>query len=378
MQDRAIRKVLLIQAIEETDRSGEALPLAERTEATRAAIGNNPPAVETQAQAPLSSATEWFLARRAEVLLRSLRVRSPGIDHVLEVAGGATSLDRGLLVVAFIAGILLSLLDGGSGINIFAPALVLLVIWNLLVYVWLLGPGRRRRAVRTGLAGSAAQPGSTPRAGSAPATVAGASSCPVDTDVPSARSWFGTFYARWVRARMDRLLGHSTRFNAPLTPGLRRFAGDWWDIAQPLFQARARRLLHLAAALAALGLIAAYYFRGFILRSAAGWEGGGAIGPETAHVLLTVLYGPASVLSGIRIPAAEDIAKLRWSAPSLAGVGEPASWVHLIALTACLYIIVPRLIIAAFSTLSLWRLRSRLTLPSPVATYVRTLFASAR
>jgi hypothetical protein len=65
MQERALRKVLLIQAIEETDRSGEVLPLPERMEATRAIIGNSPPAVETQAEAPLSSATEWFLIRRA-------------------------------------------------------------------------------------------------------------------------------------------------------------------------------------------------------------------------------------------------------------------------------------------------------------------------
>ncbi len=339
MQDRATAKVLLIQAIEETDRSGEALPLAERIEATRGVMGNNPPAAEPQAEAPLSSATEWFLIRRADVLLRSLRSRSPGIDHVLDVAGGPASLERGVLMLAFIAGVLLSLLDGASGINIFAPPLVLLLVWNLLVYLWLLGPGRRRNA---------------------------------------ARSWFGDFYARWARGRIDRLLGHSTRFNAPLTPGLRRFAGDWWEIAQPLFQARARRLLHFAAALVALGLVAAYYFRAFVLRSAAGWEGGGAIGPETAHALLSVLYGPAAVLSGITIPSADDIAKLRWSAPSLAGVGEPASWVHLIALTACLYVVAPRLLITGLRTVSLWRLRNSLTLPAGIMTYVRTLFASSR
>src|SRR5882757_139925 len=104
MQERPLRKVLLVQAIEETDRSGEVLPLPERMEATRSVIGNNPPAVETQAEAPLSSATEWFLIRRAEVLLRSLRTRSPGIDHVLTVAGGVTPLDRGLLVLSFAVG----------------------------------------------------------------------------------------------------------------------------------------------------------------------------------------------------------------------------------------------------------------------------------
>jgi hypothetical protein len=128
----------------------------------------------------------------------------------------------------------------------------------------------------------------------------------------------------------------------------------------------------------ALGLITSYYVRAFVLRSAAGWEGGRAIGAETAHVLLRVLYGPASLLSGIRIPPAEEIAKLRWSAPSLAGVGEPAIWVHLIAMTACLYVVLPRLLAACWPTLTLWRLSRQYTLPAGIVGYVRTLFAAAR
>ncbi len=360
MQDRAVREVLLIQAIEETDRVGEALPLAERTEATRAAIGTNLPAVESEAEAPLSSATEWFLTRRAEILLRSLRTRSPGIDRVLDIAGGASSLDRGMVALAFPAGMAVSLLDGGGGINIFAPPLVALIVWNVLVYIWTLGPRRRRRS--SAAAGSVVS--------SAPEATVAAATRP-------ARSWFGDFYARWVRGRMDRVLGHSTHFNAPLAPGLRRFAGDWWDIARPLFYARARRLLHLSAASLALGLVAAYYLRAFALHSAAGWEGR-ITGPETAHAILGMIYGPASLLSGIQIPSAEEIAKLRWSEPSLAGVGEPASWVHLIALTACLYVVLPRLVGACWSTLTLWRLSRQLVLPSGVVGYVRTLFTAAR
>lgn len=233
--------------------------------------------------------------------------------------------------------------------------------------------------------------GSTPDGGAASATGrAGAS--PTGIGVPLTAltgptavgmslvrpSWFGRFYAHWVRRRIDKLLGHSTRFNAPLAPGLRRFATDWWDLAQPLFFARARRLLHLCAVFVALGLIAAYYFRAFALRSAAGWEGGGAIGSQAAHALLTILYAPASLLLGTYIPAADDIEKLRWSAPSLSGVGEPATWVHLIAVTAGLYVILPRLILTVLSAFRLWRMSRNLTLPLGVVGYVRTLVAAAR
>ena len=342
MQERALRKVLLIQAIEETDRSGAVLPLLERMEATRAIIGNSPPAVETQAEAPLSSATEWFLVRRAGVLLRSLRSRSPGIDHVLAVAGGITPLDRGTLVLAFAAGMTLSMLDGGRGVNIFALPLVGLIAWNLLIYTLLLSSTRGERTGRK-----------------------------------SATSWFGSFYAHRVRNRIDGLLGHSTRFNAPLAPGLRRFAGDWWEIAQPLFMVRARRLLHIAAALAALGLVAGYYVRGFVLRSAAGWSGNSFIGPESAHALLVVLYGPASLVSGIPIPSAEGIGASRWTAPPVGGA-DAAVWLYLIAWTAGLYIVLPRLLAALLSTLALWRVSRRLQLPPGLSGYVRTLLASAR
>jgi hypothetical protein len=354
VQERALRKVLLIQAIEETDRVGEALPLAERAAATRSIAGKNLSSIETQPEAQLSSATEWFLIRRADLLLRSLRTRSPGIDHVLAVAGGATSLDRGLLVAAFGAGVLLSFLDGGGRvINIFALPLVVLIAWNLLVYVLRLG--RRRGRIVASTAGAASMVGevvTAPRA-----------------------SLFANFYSRWSRTRIDRLLGHSTRFNAPLAPGLRRFAGDWWEVARPVFAARARRLLHLAALAVASGLIAGYYFRGIILRAGAGWVGGNMLGPATAHTLLAIFYGPASLITGIELPPAAGLAELQLTAASRSG-GDAMPWIHLIAWTAALYIVLPRVIMALVTSFNLWRLSRRLPTPPGVVGYMRTLFAT--
>ena len=377
MQERALRKVLLIQAIEETDRRGEALPLAERTEATRAVAGNNMSAVETQPEAQLSSATEWFLLRRADLLLRSLRERSPGIDYVLTVAGGATSLDRAVLVLSFVMGVLLSFLDGDRGINIFALPLVMLIAWNLLVYISMLSRWRGRRS-----GAAAAAPGlATSGAGASKATPSDSSkvvSAPDSADSrPSRLSPFAGFYSRWARSRIDKLLGHSTHFNAPLAPGLRRFAGAWGDVARPRFAMKARRLLHLSAVVVAVGLIAGYYLRGFILRSAAGWQGGDFISPGSARTLLTVLYGPASLLSGISIPAADEIERLRLTAAS-GGGGDAASWIHLIAWTAGLYIVLPRVLAALSASFALWRLSRRLVLSPGAVGYVRTLFAAEK
>jgi hypothetical protein len=364
VQERALRKVLLIQAIEETDRRGEALPLAERVDATRAVAGKNLSSIETQAEAQLSSATEWFLVRRADLLLRSLRGRSPGIDYVLAIAGGSIALDRGMLMLAFVAGVLLSFLDGRRPINIFALPLVVLIAWNLLVYISRLGRRRTSATTATKSTTGAASVG----AAQVPTPASGSVS-------PPRLSPFARFYSRWTRSRIDKLLGHSTRFNAPLAPGLRRFAGDWWEVAQPLFAARARRLLHLSAMAAALGLIAGYYFRAIILRAGAGWEGGNGLG--TAHAFLAVLYGPASLITGISLPPAAGIAELRLTAASGSG-GDAAPWIHLIAWTAVLYIMLPRLIAVLSSSFNLWRLSRRLAAPPGVVGYVRTLFATEK
>src|ERR1700738_1917408 len=108
MHQRSLRTLLLIQAIEETDRAGEVIPLADRADASRAVVRESsklsearlraahpsaapPGAVPPgQAQTPalLSSQTETFLIRRAERLLERLRTRSPAVVHILALAGG--------------------------------------------------------------------------------------------------------------------------------------------------------------------------------------------------------------------------------------------------------------------------------------------------
>src|SRR5207237_7089744 len=124
-----------------------------------------------------------------------------------------------MLAVAFAVGVVLATLDGDRRINILGLPLIGLIAWNVFAYVALIS-----------------------------------ATLHVHPERVRPMHWLGSLYARWVRARIEALVGHSTRFNAPLAPGLRRFAADWWDIAQPLFIVRARRLLHFAAACVALGL----------------------------------------------------------------------------------------------------------------------------
>ncbi len=337
MNIRTLRTVLLLQAIEESDRRGDVLPLADRAEATREAVRSAPQGRAIQPGIGLSRADETLLALRAERLLARLRLRSPAVDYVLAVAGGLRWIGRAVLVLALIVGLSLSTLDGSRRINILAFPLIGLIAWNLFVYALLIVVRIRRRRARAAGTG-----------------------------------WPGRLYERWIGARIDALLKRSTNLNATLATALRRFSREWVQVEHPMLLERAERLMHCAAALLAAGLIAGLYIRGIALRYEAGWEST-FLGPKTVHALLAVLYGAGATLSGIGLPSLDGVNALRWTGGS--GGGEAASWIHLIALTAMLYIIAPRLILACLSWFHLWRLSRDPPLPAAFVGYARAVLA---
>src|SRR5882757_11524326 len=277
MHQRELRTVLLIQAIEETDRAGEVIPLADRADASRAVIRESSKLSEAQPSASLSARSQAFLVKRSARLLDPLRLRSPAVMHVLALAGGLTWLGRFVLVAAVVFGVSLSALDGSRHINILAFPLIGLIAWNLFVYIALLVTWTRTRGQ------------------------------------VAAGFWSAHFYERWIARRIESLMRHSTRYNVPLTTGLRRFAGEWSVLSQPMLFLRAKRLMHLAAALVAIGLIVGLYVRGIALRYEAGWEST-FLGPQSAYALISALYEPASALSGISHGSPGEISELRWTA----------------------------------------------------------------
>ncbi len=349
MRQRALQALLLIHAIEQTDLAGDAVSHDDRAQASREAADGRPLPPATNAP-QINGDTERFLVRRADALLARLRVRSPGVDRVLAAGAGATSLDRTILLLGFILGVAIAFADGGR-IHIFAYPLIGLLLWNLIVYVILIvrtvrSPGQR------GLAADSA---------------AGRPTAAIPRD-GFFRRWLARLYANRVHARIDALIAHSIGFNAPLAPGLRRFAADWCEVGRPVFRERVRRLLHLAGILAAAGLMAGYDFRGWILRQAAGWSTT-IFGPSSAHTALVTLYGAASGVSGVRIPSAQDLLALAWTSHTTGG-GPAGQWLYLIDWTALLYVVLPRLIAVVLTTLTLWRRSLTLRTPASFSGYL--------
>jgi len=335
MQLRDLRTVMLIHAIEESDRAGEVIPLADRAEASRAVLRSGADKItETQPSAVLSGPSQAFLLKRAARLFERLRLRSPVVMHVLALADGLTWLGYFVLIAALAIGLSLSALDGSRRINILAFPFMGLIAWNLFVYVALIVAWLRTR-------------------GRAPSSF-----------------WSAHFYERWIAGRIESLMRHSTRYNVPLTTALRRFAAEWGAISQPLLFLRAKRLMHFAAALVAIGLIVGLYIRGIALRYEAGWEST-FLGPQAAYALIALLYGPASLLSGISFGTPGEISELRWTATG--GGGAAASWIHLIAITAVLYIVLPRLVAAVATSFGSWRVVRKIPLPASLLGYARAL-----
>lgn len=335
MHERSLRKVLLIRSIDEGDEAGEVLSLAERAEATQAAAHHATAISQGWGGPSLPASAQRLLVRRADLLLVKLEARAPAVRHVLALSGGASWLGVSVLAVAFACGVAMSALDGRQRIDVLAFPLLGLILWNSIVYLVTLVAAARPRSGRS-----------------------------------TSPSILSSAYARWIRGRADALMRRSSHFNAPLAAAMHRFATEWASIARPLLLLRAQRLFHSGAAVLALGLIAGLYVRGLVLRYDAGWDST-FLDASAVHTLLGVLYGPASALSGIALPALEDTQALRWGEP---GGGAPAGpFIHLIALTAVLYIVVPRLVLVLLTSVALWRQRRTPRLPAAFMPYARAI-----
>jgi hypothetical protein len=339
MHEADLRDVLLVKAIEEVDRAGTLLPPGDRAQATREALRE---VAGVAAPVPVAaaddSAAARVLAARAKRLVDPLLERHPILAEVRGAARVPGWLLAGLLLAAFASGIGLSALDGARRINLLAFPFLGLVAWNLATYVALAVLFLRR------LRGVAD---------------------------PASRS------GRWALAAVGRriapLARQSARVHAELGEAIGGYAAGWAAAGAPLLAHHAQRALHLAAALLALGLIAGLYVRGTVLRYEAGWEST-FLGPAQVRAVFGVVFGPAAALAGMALPATrEALESLRFTATG--GGGDAAPWIHLIALSAALYVLVPRLLLAGATTVSLGWLARPGRLPEVLRPYASAVLA---
>ena len=289
------RRVLLVRCVEAA-RESPLWTAEDRRWAGRAA---------SQALGDDAPRARW-LAERARLALQRLAPRDAALRRVLEQPlwrprWPALAVGAGALV-----GLMSDALLAGPYFNLLSPPFYALLAWNLALYAGL--AWQRLRG--------------------------GAPSGPL---------------RRGVARGLERWLRRVTR--GPLSPAshgvLADFALRWAAASRPLTAARAALLLHLAGAALALGLVAGMYARALVFDYRAGWATT-LLDASVVHALLSAVFAPAQMVSGLALPDAAGIAALRVT-PATAASASAAPWLHLMAITLGFVVLLPRMVLAALA-----------------------------
>ena len=284
--EAAARRVLMLRAFETAAADTPLWTTEDRAWATRLAR-------ETGADKAKPAPA---LNQRAEHAMLRLAPRDPTIAKRLARRMWSTAWVPVVLVLALAAGVAVDAIGGSQRINLLAPPVWVVIVWNLVVYLSLLLP---------------------------------------KPELP-----------RGLRAWLARRLigsGFGTGGSAPL----RAYAADWAKASLPLAAARAAVLLHVAAAALAVGLLAGMYIRGLVLDYRVGWEST-FLDASAVRTGLAALLSPATTLTGIPMPDVAGIEALRVG-PGIIATAPAADWIHLYAAMLALFVVLPRLVLAGLA-----------------------------
>lgn len=307
MKPENLRKILMLASVEELDENAIVIPREERREASRAAGAPLPPH-------PGRAREERFLAKRAEDLLAKVATRFPSAGW-LDPAKPPHPFWNPLwplllLLLAAIIGFFSNELGPEQRINILSIHLVGILAWNFLIYLREAILLFRKRS--SGLI----------------------------------EGWFTKWQDGAAPAEV-----HADPEPALLERARQAFQKRWVNRSTPVYYARIKSWLHLAAIVLAASAIGGMYVRGLAREYTAVWESTFITEAEQLLPILKVILGPAVTLAGDSLPAPAELEALRGADAS----GENAArWIHWYALTIALFVLLPRATLSLF-----WRLKSR-------------------
>jgi hypothetical protein len=320
MNGNSFSKILLVQALEESDPHGNHLPISTRHHATQQARDQYGPSSNDSVEANLG-----FLTARSETVWTFVDKAFPAFAkswkhfHI--------DIPTALFAIpAFLGGLLINGLGDSQRVNLLNFPLLLLLLWNGWMYL---------------------------------------SSAFLPLLKSSAKTTWLDTTAEWVA----RLVGNRGQFPWPsgnrsdpsttswVQEATKQFSALWWPHVRPVWTHRLRQLLHLGAACMALGMIVGMYFRGLALDYQATWEST-FLSVNQAHGILHMLLGPAAWLLQYPFPNVSEIGSLQ--APEH---GPAAPWIHLWAVTVLALIVIPRSFMVWKSHRSLNQARETFLLP---------------
>nr|WP_315215127.1 DUF2868 domain-containing protein [uncultured Duganella sp.] len=314
MNEQIARDVVLVRAIELADQKKEVLSEDDRMYASRSARE----LAQWQASDKHADVTpDDFLQQRSEQILKRLAERTPAFAGFAKRSTGLRALAWLLPVLALALGAALDRITDPHRVDLLSAPLLLIIAWNLLVYLGLLIslfiPARATGGPKSGL----------------------------------------------IRRLSVGKLAVPRKVPPVLATGLLSFMGEWSQLSAKLTAARLGRTIHLSAAMFALGAVLSLYGRGLLSQYAAGWEST-FLDAAQVHSLLSVLFAPAIAVFQLQGFTLAEIEALRF--PQTTAPDGGARWVHLYAATIFLLVVLPRLVLALVANWRAARLSRRFPL----------------
>ncbi len=312
MKPESVRKIMMLQAVEEADEIDLLLSPGDKRSAAELA------------GAPLeknssTAAENAFLEKRADSLLVRLAARFPEAARWTQTVTSNHRLGLLTLVLGLVAaviGFLTNELGPDKRINILSFPLLGIIGWSLLVYI---------REI-----------------------------------VLFFRSREKLFRDSWV----DWLIGmmqppqssHDTiekEEEKTLAGGQSIFEKRWRQINAPVIGARLKSLLHATALILAASAIAGMYVKGLANEYTAVWESTFFETSEQLRPVLQTVLGPATAISGDSIPSVEELDTIRMTKGVEVAGQNAARWIHWYAITIGIFVLIPRFLFAL-----IWRIKA--------------------
>jgi Protein of unknown function (DUF2868) len=321
LTEDAAAKIILIRSIEECDRNFFSDSLL----------------VDAFAAARNMAPGLGWVKARAQFLFDHL---SSAYQSVIHLATLPTPLTLPICLIALVVGFATNLLGPAEKIHVVRNPVLLLVAWNLFVYLVLflalLAKPRKKHLTVSSSSNPAGakQPTNNPPGAGAEAKIN--ISRLVQFFMPGLWHFFH---------RVAMGVGEKKK----LADVVSRFSVNWYAVAAPLVVARWEVLLHLGALFLATGAVAGMYFQGLFQGYQAIWSSTFITGESSVVKFVHLLFGPSLLVSdllGLGLASEIDVARL------LSPQGDKAAaWIHLFAITVLLIILIPRAALAAWQ----WR-----------------------
>jgi len=213
-----------------------------------------------------------------------------------------------IIVLAAVAGFLTNELGPEKRINILAFPLLGIIAWNLSVYAvgFVLLLRRRNQQFESGLIHSLV-----------------------------------SLITRPVREKKES--PHDLASGEKISADARiAFENQWTKFLFPLWSAKLKSFLHIAALVLAGGAIAGMYYKGLSKEYLVVWDSTFIKDGATLRPFLNMVLGPASSIFGDPLPSAAELDQLHRDP-----VGENAAkWIHWYAVTIAIYVLIPRAFLA--------------------------------